>query len=316
VPAKTHDPTFKHLFGEPEHAAALVRHSLPGRIVDRLDLSTMTREPASFVDDQLSERYSDLLFSVASRHGTVFVYLLIEHQSSNDPDMPLRLLEYMVRIWVDQRKRDPGPLSPIIPLLICHQPGGWTAPRRLDELFACDADLAAFIPSFELPIQDLEFLGDDEIKAWSMGACQKLALWMLRDSRTAQRFRDSLPAWREQFEEAADSASGLALLAVLFRYIAKVNDELELAEIHAKIHELSPSAGRAMTSMYDKLIQQGLTQGRVEGRIELLMRQLAVKFGELAEHYRERLGQATLAELDTWAERVLGANTLDDVFTD
>lgn len=62
----------------------------------------------------------------------------------------------------------------------------------------------------------------------------------------------------------------------------------------------------------DQLIQQG----RVEGRVELLMRQLAVKFGSLAEQTRERLVHATLAELDRWAERVLVATTLDDVFSE
>ena len=33
-----------------------------------------------------------------------------------------------------------------------------------------------------------------------MGACQQLAPWMLRHSRTAQRFRDDLLDWRELFE--------------------------------------------------------------------------------------------------------------------
>jgi hypothetical protein len=110
------------------------------------------------------------------------------------------------------------------------------------------------------------------------------------------------------------------LLAVLFRYLIKVDEVLESTEIRAKIHELSPAAGRVMMTTEQKLIQQGLTQGLTQGlaqgRIELLMRQLVVKFGELAERYRERLAQGTLAELDTWAERVLQARTLDDVFAD
>jgi predicted transposase YdaD len=316
VTPKPHDATFKFLFGEPEHAAALVRHSLPSSIASRIDWSTMSREPTSFIDDQLGERYSDLLFSVVSNRGRVFIYLLIEHQSTNDPNMPLRLLEYMVRIWVDQRKRESGPLAPILPLLISHAPGGWTSPRRLDELFDPDPDFAPFIPSFELPIQDLQHLTNDEIKAWSMGACQQLALWMLRDSRTAQRFLDNLPEWREQFEDAASSANGLDTLVVLFRYIMKVNEGLSLDEIHAKIHQLAPAAERAVMTIEEQLLQEGARRGRAEGRVEMLMHQLVLKFGELAEQHRTRLTRATLGELDVWAERVLGATTLDEVFAE
>lgn len=316
---KSHDPTFKYAFGNPEDAALLVRHILPETIVALLDLETMAREASSFIDDQLSERYSDLLFTVRSRNGTAFIYLLIEHQSTNDPDMPLRLLEYMVRIWTDQRRRDPeGPLWPIIPLLICHPVDGWTAPRRLDELFDCDPELAAFIPNFELPIQDLGDLSNDEIQRWSLGACQQLAIWMLRDSRTAQRFRDNLPAWRGQFEQAASSPTGLEFLGVLFRYIMAVNEELALTEIRAKIHELAPAAEKAIMTITEQLLQQGraegLSQGRVEGHVELLMRLLALRFGSLADSTRERLAHASLVELDRWAERLLVATTLDEVF--
>ncbi|MFV8751847.1 Rpn family recombination-promoting nuclease/putative transposase [Nannocystaceae bacterium ST9] len=321
---RPHDAMFKAMFGAPEHAAALVRHSIPSRLASRIHWSTMEREPASFVDDHLSERYGDLLFSVATTRGKALLYLLIEHQSSNDPLMPLRMLGYMVRIWTDQRKREPGPLAPILPLLISHAPGGWTAARRLDQLFDPDPDFAPFIPSFELQIQDLAHLADDEIKAWSMSACHRLALWMLRDSRATQRLLDILPDWREHLDEAAHTAKGLEMLGVLFHYMMLVDEALSLTEFRAKIHQLAPAANEATMTLVDKLRAEGelqgraegKLQGRVEGRVELLMRQLALKFGEPSERERARLTRATLAELDLWAERILVASTLDELFAD
>jgi hypothetical protein len=41
--------------------------------------------------------------------------------------------------------------------------------------------------------------------------------------------------------------------------------------------------------------------------LEVLSKQLALKFGELGEHHRVRLASASLAELDAWTERVLFA---------
>ena len=61
-------------------------------------------------------------------------------------------------------------------------------------------------------------------------------------------------------------------------------------------------------------MQQGMDQGRVEGERALLERQLRRRFGLLSPAVAERLGQASAADLETWAENVLDAPTLDDVF--
>lgn len=60
--------------------------------------------------------------------------------------------------------------------------------------------------------------------------------------------------------------------------------------------------------------REGLAEGRTEGRAELLSRQLTLKFGELSAEIQQRLQQAGEAELDIWAERVLFAESIDEVF--
>ena len=59
---------------------------------------------------------------------------------------------------------------------------------------------------------------------------------------------------------------------------------------------------------------QGMRQGRVEGERTLLERQLRRRFGLLSPDITERLGEASATDLETWAEKVLDAPTLDDVF--
>ena len=61
-------------------------------------------------------------------------------------------------------------------------------------------------------------------------------------------------------------------------------------------------------------MQQGMDQGRVEGERALLERLLRRRFGFLSPEIAARLGQASAADLETWAENVLEAPTLDDVF--
>ena len=61
-------------------------------------------------------------------------------------------------------------------------------------------------------------------------------------------------------------------------------------------------------------IQRGMKQGRVEGERALLKRLLQRRFGLLSPEVAERLGQASVADLESWAENVVDAPTLDDVF--
>ena len=71
---------------------------------------------------------------------------------------------------------------------------------------------------------------------------------------------------------------------------------------------------RAREEGMQRGMQQGMQQGRVEGERALLERQLRRRFGLLSPAIAARLGQASAADLETWAENVLDAPTLDDVF--
>ena len=61
-------------------------------------------------------------------------------------------------------------------------------------------------------------------------------------------------------------------------------------------------------------IEQGMNRGRVEGERALLRRQLRRRFGVLSPETVERVDQASARDLESWAENVLDAGTLDEVF--
>ena len=79
---------------------------------------------------------------------------------------------------------------------------------------------------------------------------------------------------------------------------------------------------RPMTHIERFSEQRGLRKGREEGRQEglhqgraaILLRQLQLKFGDLPIVISQRITQASEAELDLWAERILFVTSLEDVF--
>ena len=60
-------------------------------------------------------------------------------------------------------------------------------------------------------------------------------------------------------------------------------------------------------------LQKGLQKGELSGRAALLEKLLRLKFNNVDDAVIQRLHSANEAELDLWAERVLFANTLEEV---
>ncbi|MBM9537379.1 Rpn family recombination-promoting nuclease/putative transposase [Desulfobulbus alkaliphilus] len=144
--ANPHDKLIKQILGEPENAASFLAANLPAELVSHLDLKTLTVVQASFIDAQFTQSEADLLFSVTIANRPGYVYLLIEHQSSPDVWMKLRLLSYMVRVWKRFQREKPASqrLPAIIPLLVFHGAKGWQGPVTFDALV--DMPHQCFLP--------------------------------------------------------------------------------------------------------------------------------------------------------------------------
>ena len=90
--------------------------------------------------------------------------------------------------------------------------------------------------------------------------------------------------------------------------------ENEYRRYQRQYREDSSTMAGVISRAREEGMQQGMDQGRVEGERALLERQLRRRFGLLSPEISARLGQASAADLETWAENVLDAPTLDDVF--
>ena len=87
-----------------------------------------------------------------------------------------------------------------------------------------------------------------------------------------------------------------------------------------------PEEGRIVTGVFqrghdagieqgiEQGIERGIEQGRAEGERAVLERLLKRRFGRLPPEAAERLRRAPEAELETWADKVLDAGTLDELF--
>lgn len=82
----------------------------------------------------------------------------------------------------------------------------------------------------------------------------------------------------------------------------------------ASLQAMDPSTYEYQSEFAKRYLSQGRSEGRSEGEIMLLSRQLTLKFGPLDNATTERLRGAAPADLERWAERILTATSLDELF--
>lgn len=97
---KAHDKFIRDLMSRKEAVRDFLHYYLDQELVELLDLSTLEIKKDTFVDQELVEHFSDILYQLEFRNGqNAQVYVLIEHKSYSDSLVAFQLLRYMIRIW-------------------------------------------------------------------------------------------------------------------------------------------------------------------------------------------------------------------------
>ncbi len=337
-----HDLFARHTFGHPERAAAELRAVLPEQLVSQVDWSSLKRESGSVVDPELRETESDLLFSARLRTGhPLLLYVLLEHQSSVDRWMALRMLRYVVRQVERWRQEHPESevLPLVIPLVMYHgTEGAWTAARQVEELFALPEEgreqWRALVPRFEYLLDDLTAEREEALRARPGPPLAQLAWRVLRYGRS-EELAQRLPEWMALFIQVQAGPEGGEHLEMLIRYLLWVGDKRGHAAVRQVLHSVldeqrTEGLMRNFKSYAEELIeqgiQQGLARGREEGRqegqqegltrgrAEAILRILTARGVRMDEAARQRILACTdMATLDRWLDRALNATTLSEV---
>ena len=332
-----HDHIFKRAFESAEHAAAELRAVLSPALSRHVNWDSLRSEPCTFIDADLNHQQADLLFSAKIADHPAFIYILFEHQSSNDPLMPLRLLAYVVRILEHHQRTAKVilPLPVVIPVVLHHSHTGWRQPLELLPLFGDVVnqvpELESFVPRFQFYLDDISYVSDAQLRLRALQAFPALALWALRDARTPVRLLKSLGYWADLLTELVLAPNGVEAIRSLFEYITLVADDLSAQNLREAVAKAAPLAEPIIMTIAEQLRAEGRAEGltiaeqlRAEGRAEgllkgealLLERLLIGKFGELPTEVQSRLQTASRLDVERWAERVLLADGLEAVFAD
>lgn len=159
-----HDATFQQFLRQPDIARDFIELHLSVELRALCDLSTLKLECSSFVEENLRQYFSDVLYSMKTTAGDEgYVHILIEHQSTPDKHMAFRLIRYAVAAM--QRHLDAGhkKLPLVIPVLFYmgkRSPYPYST-NWLQEF--TDPVQAQKLYSSDFPLVDITLIPDDDI---------------------------------------------------------------------------------------------------------------------------------------------------------
>jgi len=323
-----HDKFFKETFRNLTVTKEFLVHYLPAHIVDIIDVETLEPQKDSFINEDLNEIFSDLLFKVNMNQQVGYLYLLFEHKSYQSPMVSVQLLQYMCEIWKTAVQKSKNTKIPgIIPLVIYHGKDHWHTSESFTDLIEgynmFSEKTKQYIPTFNYILFDLSTFSDTDI----LGPIElTLSFTALRDIHS-----DDPDILKQMIYHAIDiiytldmKHTGLTYFETFIRYIFSASGAFTKHDIHDIVKTLEkayPKGSDVVMTIADILreegleqgLEQGLERGLKQGMAKALLKMLTIKLGDIPEATIQHIYQLDEEKIESMIEHLDEIKTIDDL---
>ena len=303
------DKLLKATFSSPENARAFFQNHLPPELAAALDWNSLALEPCSFIDPQFASSESDLLFHITLQKSDAFLYLLFEHQSSEDPRMALRLLSYILRIWdrFAQNHPPPAQLPAILPIVLAQGKRPWKTSTRLEDIIELPPSVAHILrpwqPTLAYHLLELIRIPYEAIAGTPEGI---LTLRALKAEPVDELLGDAV------WDEALLFSISESALERILRYI--LNADVSIPKLKKRLGKIQtkPLQSKTMT-LADRLRQEGKLEGQMRAFRTSVLRALEIRHGSYPEGIREAIEAIdNLHRIEALLESAIRSDSLEE----
>ena len=178
-----HDKLVAKLLEDKAVAVDLLKSHLPAKYVKELDFGTLESSSETSVSERWKKYHNDIVFHCRTKtKKDTYIYLLLEHQSTPDVLMPIRLLRYKLNVlskYLDA-KSPPKELPNILSLVMYH--GEKVYPYATD-VFSCFKDKKLAEEDLLAPMNMIDLTAMSEEALLRYGGADALLKLLLKFSR-------------------------------------------------------------------------------------------------------------------------------------
>ncbi|WP_295102981.1 Rpn family recombination-promoting nuclease/putative transposase [uncultured Candidatus Kuenenia sp.] len=262
-----HDKFFKETFSIRENVIDFLSGTFPSKILKKLDLSTLTQDNNSYIDEEHKEHFSDIVYTCFCKDKELRITLLFEHKSYAVACPYLQLMKYLLKIWESNNKQAQR-LMPVIPVILYHGKDTWKARRFRDYFEGIDEEFLRVIPEFEYLLTDLSSYSNEEIKDRVFRrASLQITMLLMRNIYNDKILGDKLKVFFEIGRQYFEEEGGVKFLESVIRYLYYASD-IEEERVIDTLKEISEEGGKLSMTIAARLIEKGKITGRMEGRME------------------------------------------------
>lgn len=164
-----HDTGYKLLFSHAELVQQLLEGFAPPELVRLLDFSTLKLANGSYVTPAMKQREDDVVWSVSMGDTTLYLYILLEFQSTVDDAMPVRMMQYVAALYeslIKEKSVNPSEgLPPVFPIVLYNGDQRWQVSTNIGELINCPTVLKPYQPNMAYYLLDEGAYSESELNS-------------------------------------------------------------------------------------------------------------------------------------------------------
>lgn len=308
----TYDAGYKRIFSQREFIVDLIKYFIDEPSLKKdVDLSSLEKVNHSFVTRKLRKKESDIIWKLKSSEGDLYLYFLIEFQSTIDEFMAIRLMSYLGLFYEDlSGSKELNHLPPVIPWVIYNGEKPWTAALNPQELLhpKTPQGLKPFCPSFRYHLLDM---GHYPLKKPLEGSFSNIVLPLIAFEQSTKNRKDA----RELIKYFFERLSGTQHKELVKAFATYITHVLELKRL-PEDKELWERPEEVSRMLYER-IKQSDEMARQECRhltlVETLDVLLPQRFNTVPNNFHNVLENADTETLEKCIKNLFLANSFEEL---
>lgn len=242
--------------------------------VSQLDFSTLEKVNGSYISDDLRDREDDIIWKVRIGDSWMYLYILLEFQSTVDRFMAVRLLTYTGLLYQDLLKsgqvKGKQKLPPVFPLVLYNGEKRWQASTSITDLIGVvPSGLERYLPKYQYLVIDEGSYAAEELEELKNLVAALFQLEHSREPEKVLQLVGNLVGWLGAPETEDLRRAFVYWLKRVFLPERLSETDYEAAEELVEVHTMLEKRVKQWQKQWKaEGLAEGLAEGELKGKLK------------------------------------------------